>query len=168
MAGGASTARLAAAASEAGGLGSVAGGLLSPEDLRVAIREVRALTDRPFAVNLFASLPEPSLSGAQEWAKLTGAQSVPPPPPLPRFEDQLAVVIAERVAVLSFTFGIPEPPEMDALVIGTATTVAEAAALEGRGRRVIARNTSAIEELAAGFPGQALAIKLDVCGEEAV
>jgi NAD(P)H-dependent flavin oxidoreductase YrpB (nitropropane dioxygenase family) len=77
MAGGVSTARLTAAVSEAGGLGSVAGGLLAPDDLRVAIRDVRALTDRPFAVNLFASLPKPSLSGAREWAKLTGAQSVP-------------------------------------------------------------------------------------------
>jgi nitronate monooxygenase len=133
MAGGASTARLTAAVSEAGGLGSVAGALLSPDDLRVAIRDVRALTDRPFAVNLFASLPAPSLSRAREWAKLTGAQSLPSPPPWPRFEDQLAVVIAERVPVFSFTFGIPELPEMDALVVGTATTVAEAAALEGSG-----------------------------------
>jgi nitronate monooxygenase len=133
MAGGASTARLTAAVSEAGGLGSVAGGLLAPDDLRIAIRDVRALTDRPFAVNLFASLPEPSLSGAREWAKLTGAPSVSSPPPWPRFEDQVAVVIAERVPVFSFTFGIPELPEMDALVIGTATTVAEAAALDRSG-----------------------------------
>ncbi|MBV8949118.1 MAG: nitronate monooxygenase, partial [Solirubrobacterales bacterium] len=80
MAGGASTARLTAAVSEAGGLGSVAGALLSPDDLRVAIRDVRALTDRPFAVNLFASLPAPSLSRTREWAKLTGARTVPSPP----------------------------------------------------------------------------------------
>ena len=133
MAGGASTARLTAAVSEAGGLGSVAGGLLPPDDLRAAIRDVRALTDRPFAVNLFAPLPEPSISRAAEWARLTGAQSVPSPPRPPRFEDQLAVVITERVPVFSFTFGIPELPEMDALVIGTATTVAEASALERAG-----------------------------------
>lgn len=133
MAGGASTARLTAAVSEAGGLGSVAGGLLSPDDLRAAIRDVRTLTDRPFAVNLFAPLPEPSLSRAGEWAKLTGAQSVPSPPPSPRFEDQLGVVIAERVPVFSFTFGIPDLPEMDALIVGTATTVAEASALERAG-----------------------------------
>ena len=133
MAGGASTARLAAAVSEAGGLGSVAGGLLAPDDLRAAIRDVRALTNRPFAVNLFAPLAEPSLSRAAEWAELTGARSVPSPSPSPRFEDQLAVVVAERVPVFSFTFGIPDLPEMDALVIGTATTVAEAVALERAG-----------------------------------
>ncbi len=106
MAGGSSTVRLAAVVSEVGGLGSVAGGLLSPEDLRAAVRDVRALTDRPFAVNLFATLPEPSLSRAQEWAELTGARPVTSTPLAPRFEDQLAVVIAERVPVFSFTFGM--------------------------------------------------------------
>src|SRR5947207_13254029 len=60
MAGGPATARLAAAVSEAGGLGSVAGALLGPDDLRAAIRETRALTSRPFAVNLFSPLPVPS------------------------------------------------------------------------------------------------------------
>jgi nitronate monooxygenase len=133
MAGGASTARRTAAVSGAGGLGSVAVGLLPADDLRAAIRDVRALTNRPFAVNLFAPLPEPSLSGVQQWAKLTGARSVPSTPSAPRFADQLAVVIAERVPVFSFTFGIPALPEMDALVIGTATTVAEATALEHTG-----------------------------------
>jgi len=130
---GASTARLTAAVSEAGGLGSVAGGLLSPDELRAEIHDVRALTDRPFAVNLFAPSPEPSMSGAEEWAKLTGAKSVPSPPPPPSFEDKLAVVIDERVPVFSFTFGIPELPEMDALLIGNATTVEEAVALERAG-----------------------------------
>ena len=45
---------LAAAVSTAGALGSIAGATLSPDELRAAIREVRAATDRPFAVNLFA------------------------------------------------------------------------------------------------------------------
>jgi len=133
MAGGASTPRLAAAVSQAGGLGSLAGGLLSPDALRAAICEVRGLTDRPFAVNLFAPLPEPSTSGTAEWATLTGAPEVPALPPAPRLADQLAVVIAEQVPVVSFTFGIPELPSMAALVLGTATTVAEATALERAG-----------------------------------
>lgn len=94
MAGGAATAAVTAAVSEAGGLGSVAGGLLSPDELRAAIRDVRALTDRPFAVNLFAPLLEPSLSRAAEWAQLTGAPSVPSPPASPSFADQLDVVVA--------------------------------------------------------------------------
>jgi nitronate monooxygenase len=133
MAGGGSTPRLAAAVSEAGGLGSVAGGLLSPDDLRAAIREVRGLTSRPFAVNLFASSSEPSLSGVAEWARLTGAGSVPALPRAPELDDQLAVVIDERIPVVSFTFGLPDLPRLDALVLGTATTVAEATVLAEAG-----------------------------------
>jgi nitronate monooxygenase len=44
MAGGPSTPQQAAAVSAAGGLGSVAGAMLQPEELRAAIREVRSLS----------------------------------------------------------------------------------------------------------------------------
>src|SRR5215207_1826505 len=54
MGGGPSTPALVAAVSNAGGLGSVAGAYLAPGELAGEIRRVRALTDRPFAVNLFA------------------------------------------------------------------------------------------------------------------
>jgi nitronate monooxygenase len=132
MAGVGSTARLAAAVTGAGGLGSVAGAMLGPDELRGAIREVRALTDGPFAVNLFAPLPPPSTARVEEWAALTG---VTPPAwgDRPRFDDQLAVIIAERVPVFSFTFGIPPLSGVDAVIVGTATTVAEAVALERAG-----------------------------------
>jgi len=132
MAGGPSTPRLAAAVSSAGGLGSVAGAMLAPDDLRAAIRDTRALTDSPFAVNLFAPLSPPSAARVDEWARLTGVP-VPEPRPGPRFEDQLAVVIEERVPVFSFTFGIPPVAGLDAVRIGTATTVAEAVELERAG-----------------------------------
>jgi nitronate monooxygenase len=132
MAGGPSTQRLAAAVSEAGGLGSVAGAMLGPDTLREAIRETRALTDRPFAVNVFAPLPAPSGERVAEWAELTGVP-VRPPQQGPRLEDQLAVVAEERVPVLSFTFGIPPLAGLDAVKIGTATTVAEAVALQRAG-----------------------------------
>ena len=129
MAGGPSTPRLAAAVSEAGGLGSLAGAMLPPDELRAAIRETRALTGRPFAVNLFAPLPAPSTERLAEWAERLGAQAPEPRPPT-RFEDALAVVAEERVPVFSFTFGIPPLDGLDAVTIGTATTVAEAVALE--------------------------------------
>jgi nitronate monooxygenase len=132
MAGGCSTPRLAAAVSAAGGLGSVAGAMLQPDDLRAAIRQVRALTDGPFAVNLFAPLPQPSAARVAEWSRLTGV-SPPSSPTAPRFEDQLAVVIEERVSVFSFTFGIPPLSGVDAVTIGTATTVAEAVELQRAG-----------------------------------
>lgn len=137
MAGGISTPRLAAVVSEAGGLGSIAGAMLSPDDLRAAIREVRALTSQPFAVNLFAPLPPPSSDRVAEWTGLTGTTGATPPSP-PRFDDQLAVVVEEHVPVFTFTFGIPPLSGVEAFKIGTATTVAEAVALERAGVEAVA------------------------------
>jgi nitronate monooxygenase len=101
---------LAAAVSAAGALGSIAGAGLPPAELREAIREVREATDRPFAVNLFA------------------------PPYLG--DGTLEVVLEERPRAFSFTFGVVDPaPLRDAgiVVLGTATTAAEAHALERSG-----------------------------------
>jgi nitronate monooxygenase len=128
MAGGCSTPRLAAAVSAAGGLGCVAGAMLGPDELRAAIREVRALTDAPFAVNLFAPQPSPSPDRVEQWSRLTGVAPGPLRPPV-RVDDQLDVVTSERVPVFSFTFGIPPLDDVAAYRIGTATTVAEALAL---------------------------------------
>jgi nitronate monooxygenase len=132
MAGGPSTPRLAAAVSEAGALGSVAGAMLGPDELRAAIRETRSLTARPFAVNLFAPLPPPSDRGVAEWAELTGA-AAPQPGPAPPFADQLAVLVDERAPVFSFTFGIPPLDGLPMVTVGTATTVAEAVELDRAG-----------------------------------
>ncbi|HEY7176508.1 MAG TPA: nitronate monooxygenase [Micromonosporaceae bacterium] len=135
MAGGPSTPRLAAAVSSAGGLGSLAGSMLPPDALRDAIREVRALTDAPFAVNLFAPLPPPSMDRVAEWSALTGV-AASAPSRIPDVGDQIGVVIAERVPAFSFTFGIPLLDAVRAegiAAIGTATTVAEAIALEAAG-----------------------------------
>jgi nitronate monooxygenase len=134
MAGGMSTPQLAAAVSAAGGLGSIAGAMLRPEQLREAIRQVRSLTGAPFAVNLFAPLPAPSADRVAAWSDLTGV--TPPPPgsaPAVSFADQVAVVIAERVPVFSFTFGIPPLADVAAFTIGTATTAEEAVALQRAG-----------------------------------
>ena len=53
MAGGPSTPELIAAVSNAGGLGNLGAGYLTPELLRSSIQEIRRLTDQPFGVNLF-------------------------------------------------------------------------------------------------------------------
>ena len=102
----------AAAVCEAGALGTIAGGALSPDELRA---EIRAMPDgAAFAVNLFA------------------------PPYLN--EDALAVVLEARPAVFSFTFGIVDPaPLHDAgiEVWGTATSAAEADALRAAGVDVV-------------------------------
>jgi nitronate monooxygenase len=55
---GMSTPRLAAAVSNAGGLGSIAVGAAPPAEAERAIAELKGLTDRPFNVNVFCHRPE--------------------------------------------------------------------------------------------------------------
>lgn len=136
MAGGPTTPALVAAVSAAGGLGSLAGALRTPDELRADIRSVRSRTDRPFAVNLFAPLPPPSTDRVAAWSALTGVAPSAQQPAPPAFADQLVAVLDERVPVLSFTFGIPPLDALDGLdvvLMGTATTVAEAVALAAAG-----------------------------------
>jgi enoyl-[acyl-carrier protein] reductase II len=64
--------RLVAAVSEAGGLGILATGVLNPEQTRRAVREVRALTDRPFGANVTLYFP-----GARENARVLLEEQVP-------------------------------------------------------------------------------------------
>lgn len=123
MAGGPSTPALTAAVSGAGGLGFLAAGYRAPDDLRADIAAVRGLTPAPFGVNLFlvaeASVDEAaidafteSLRGEQErHAAALGH---------PRYDDdalasKLEIVLVERPAVASFTFGCPPAEIVDAL-----------------------------------------------------
>lgn len=53
-----SDARLTAAASAAGGLGIIGGGLMSYQELAEAVAAVKSLTDRPFGVNVRANQPD--------------------------------------------------------------------------------------------------------------
>jgi len=64
MAGGISNPALTAAVSAAGGLGFVAAGYRSPDQLRDEIVATRALTDEPFGVNLFMPGAAPADAGA--------------------------------------------------------------------------------------------------------
>jgi len=132
MAGGWTTPQLVAAVSTAGALGSIAGAMLPPDELRAQIRAVRSLTVEPFAVNLFAPTPPPTDRGLAEWARLTD-RPVPVPPAGPRLDDQLSVVASEKVPVFSVTFGLPPLDCPDTFTMGTATTVAEARALQDAG-----------------------------------
>ncbi len=138
---GSDTPELAAAVSNAGGLGSLGVAYQTPEQIRESIRQVRARTDRPFNINLFARAPGPDakVDSAPMLALLAEIHEKfgLPAPVLPAvtadpFPDQLAAVIEARPAVFSFTFGIPGREAMARLkaagivVLGTATTVAEA------------------------------------------
>lgn len=148
MAGDAARPELVAAVSDAGGLGQLGGGYLAPEALRASIHAIRRHTDRPFGVNLF--VPERPATDAQQvevfrnllaryYAELGLAPPVVVATPEAPFEQQLEVVIEERVPVFSFTFGIPPKVLLERLhdagifIMGTATSVAEALALQAAG-----------------------------------
>jgi nitronate monooxygenase len=149
MAGGATTPELVAAVCNAGALGSLGGGYLSPAELEKSIRQIKSFTSRPFAVNLFAPCPEPALDPEQIDAAIAATQTyreelgIPDPelqPPFSQnFEDQVSVILNERPAVFSFTFGLPDTKIIEEcrrraiLTFGTATTLDEALALERAG-----------------------------------
>lgn len=148
MAGGATTAELVAAVCTAGGLGFIAAAYTTPETIARTAAEVRARTDHPFGINLFAPLPPPEIHGAPANAvarlrQFHKTMRLPPPeaPPLSPdpFDELFAAAIESGAAVLSFTFGlIPTTALQKAkarklYVIGTATTVDEALALQTSG-----------------------------------
>ena len=147
LAGGGDTPALVAAVSEAGGLGFIGAAYLTPAQLTESAAEVRARTRRPFGVNLFAPLPPPAATElaaalarmAPYYTELGLAMPVPPAAPADSFDAQLAAGLDRGAAVFSFTFGVLPPAALAALrtrglfVMGTATTVEEAVALERAG-----------------------------------
>jgi nitronate monooxygenase len=148
MAGGPGSPELAAAVSNAGGLGSLGAAYMTPAEIARAVAGIRALTGRPFAINLFAGGretdrtvdPAPMLKLLSEVHARLGL----PPPELPKlsadpFDQQLEAVIEARPAAFSFTFGIPAAgaiarlKALDIAIMGTATTVEEALFLSQAG-----------------------------------
>jgi nitronate monooxygenase len=112
LAGGPSTPELAAAVSLAGGLGFLAAGYLSAEALRERIDATRALTDRPFGVNLFVPGPPAPPEAFEDY--VAGLEGEGLQVGAPRFDDddweaKLALLERSPVAVVSFTFGFPDP-----------------------------------------------------------
>ncbi len=147
---GAATPALAAAVSQSGGLGSLGCAEMNLEQLRVAASELRGATDRPFNLNFFiqdSPRTDPSVLEAtrQKLAPWYSARGLGAPPDrLPEFGPcfdaaRLSLVLEIRPAVVSFHFGLPAPDAILALkaagivLISTATTVAEARALERAG-----------------------------------
>jgi nitronate monooxygenase len=142
MGGGGSTPALAAAVSNAGGLGFLAAAYLTPPQIAEAIAEVRKRTTKPFGVNLFCGGYEKAGEAGPVppgilalLARHHAALGLPPPEAPGAQHDpapaQLEAVLAARVPVFSFTFGIPAPAILarfkadGTYVMGTATTVEE-------------------------------------------
>ncbi|MEX8520299.1 MAG: NAD(P)H-dependent flavin oxidoreductase [Leptothrix sp. (in: b-proteobacteria)] len=153
MAGGATTPELVAAVSNAGGLGSFAAATLSPAAIREGVARIRALTDRPFNVNLFVlddSYQPDAATLARAQARLAPYRAelglATPATPARYCEDpraQLATLLALAPPVVSFTFGILDAATVQAFqragsrVMGTATTAAEALAWQNVGADLV-------------------------------
>jgi len=148
MAGGATTVDLVAAVCGAGALGFIGAAYLTPPQIAEVSRALRARTARPFGINLFAPLPAPETprdaAPALERVAPYHAELGLPPPTLPAstgdpFREQLAAALESGASVFSFTFGILPAGAIEAIkargmfLIGTATTVEEARALEAAG-----------------------------------
>lgn len=147
---GATTPEMVIAASEAGGLGSLPGALLSVEQMRAAMDHVRAATRKPVNLNFFVHTEagdEPERHRAWRTALapyfvelgLDPDAAVPSSARAP-FDDTYCRIVEDyRPEVVSFHFGLPKPGLVDrvkragAKVIASATTVAEARWLEQHG-----------------------------------
>ncbi|MDH0893578.1 MULTISPECIES: nitronate monooxygenase [unclassified Pseudomonas] len=148
---GVSTPQLAAAVSEAGGLGSLGLGASSPAQARELIEQTRALTAKPFNLNLFCHAPA-NADAAREWAWLERLRPLfaefdaEPPATLreiyPSFladPDMLEVLLEQRPAVVSFHFGLPPRDWIERLrqvgivLLACVTTPEEAQLAEAAG-----------------------------------
>src|ERR1700726_1910844 len=150
--GGLSSQRLTAAVSNFGGLGSFGAHGLTPEAIKDVIAQIRSLTSKPFAMNLWVSMEDEGARTSDEnafnrslapLAVHLAALGAPRPEYEPysrmRFEDQARVLLDERVPVFSFVYGIPPREILEEcrtkriVTIGTATTPEEGAALQDAG-----------------------------------
>lgn len=148
--GGLSAVELTARVSELGGLGSYGLYGYSPQRITDTISQLHSATARPFAVNLWlptgdevtpqAARTEPSRAVLEEFFTEMGLQQPQEPEEfLPDFEAQFEAVLAARPAVVSVVYGVPPESvlrrahQAGIVVLGTATTPAEARALAEAG-----------------------------------
>jgi nitronate monooxygenase len=154
--GGLSSQKLTAAVSNFGGLGSFGAHSLTPEAIKEVIGQIRSLTSKPFAMNLWVSMEDQGARTSDEnafnrslapLAAHIAALGAPRPEYKPyswmRFEDQARVLLDEKVPVFSFIYGIPPQEILEEcrakhmVTIGTATTPEEGAALQAAGVDII-------------------------------
>jgi len=147
MAGGPSTPELAAAATNAGGLGFVAAGYLSVDDFAERLATAQKLVSAPVGANLF--VPQPSLNNADEVSRYAealadDARRYGVDLGSPRYSDdnfgaKLDVLLDLRPEVASFTFDVPGAEQIRRLAqariatVATVTSPAEAELAVSRG-----------------------------------
>ncbi|MGN6692039.1 MAG: NAD(P)H-dependent flavin oxidoreductase, partial [Sphingopyxis sp.] len=148
---GVSSPAMAAAASDAGALGSIGVGATDADGARAMMAAVRARTARPFNVNLFCHRPAVADAAVERawidrFRPLFADYDAEPPARLSEIyrsfvedEAMLRMLIEERPAVVSFHFGLPPAEAIGALrdagivLLATATNLAEAEAIAGSG-----------------------------------
>lgn len=148
---GVSTPQLAAAISNAGGLGSIAVGATDAPGARTLIDATAALTRRPFNVNVFVH-EDPARDAQREAEWLAALRPLfrefgaEPPERLETIyrsfandDAMLALLVEKAPRVVSFHFGLPDAGRIKALkeagcvLLSTATNLAEARAAEAAG-----------------------------------
>lgn len=145
MAGGPSTPELTAAVTDAGGLGLLAAGYLSAEQVGQRIAAVRELTSGLFGVNLFAPGPPAAPAVYAEYLAALGARFEVGAPrhDTDDWAAKLDLLVAAPVPVVTVTFGCPSAAEIARLhAVGTevwvtVTSVAEAEQAVGAGADVL-------------------------------
>ena len=141
---GVSTPEMAAAVSNAGGLGSIGVGATNAADARRMLAAFRERSRRSLNVNVFCHAPARADPGREaKWIELLRPEfarlGATPPAGLREIyrsfvedDDMLAMLLTERPKVVSFHFGVPSRERIEALhdagivLLGSATTVAEA------------------------------------------
>lgn len=145
---GTSTPELAAAVSNAGGMGSIGLGSSTVQQAREAIIRCKALTDAPFNANFFCNVAPTSEAGLETaWlqylAPFFSEAGVTPPDrleePYISFNDNPAMMdmlLEEQPPIVSFHFGLPPARDIQRLktagitLMATATSLSEARTIE--------------------------------------
>lgn len=159
MAGGPSTPALTAAVGDAGGVGFLAAGYITPARLRADIEETRTLTGAPFGVNVFVGSGEAAdraqvASYARRLAaeaQAAGVQLGDPRFDDDAFDDKLAILCEAKVAAVSFTFGLPTQTAIDELhSVGSEVWLTVTSPQEGLGAAELGADALIVQGSEAG------------------
>lgn len=152
MIGGYSSPEMVSIVSNLGGLGTLALGNLTPEQIIQQCNQTLSLTDKPFAVNLFVSqkrtIPELNKYSQEVKALIPYYQQLDidesvlfdqKTTNLPDLNSQIDAILSTNITIVTFTFGIPSPEivkklkQNSIIVIMTATNAEEAALAQKSG-----------------------------------
>nr|WP_263314423.1 nitronate monooxygenase [Mammaliicoccus sp. Marseille-Q6498] len=144
MAGGVTSPEMVSTVCNEGGFGQIGAGYMTPESLSEHIDQIRTMTNKPFGVNLFIpEYPEIDKHDVDRMNEILkpiseklGYEPVNDVQIDNQFEDMIEVIINKDISLACFTFGLPSESLVNQLhehkivVVGTATTLLEAKALE--------------------------------------